>query len=486
MADRERRVPSAAFSGLSATNVLLGWTWPQLLVVVAGIAMVVLGGAGGFNVPVMLLGVVVGCYGGARFRGLSLMSRTAIWLRWRRRVKLGQTGYGYSPLAAGRTVGLLGLPFHMMSRIVPMQVGEVMQIVGTEFADACYLWDPDTRQATAVLRVDVNTWNMSSFDEKVSRSTSESNMLRELADMKGLVQIGFHAMKLRGDSPSPPSYVFEEGVPEWVRQDLEGMWTIPMVLTPFAHLTWVSLTVNVDAAQGLRGSKVPEKVRVARLLAERVKIVASMLRDCGVRTDGVHDDGVRWASLEELRDLIGQVASFGDSVRRVPAGEDVPTVMWLQESVDRVRVDSCVAMTEWISQWPSKPVPAGWLSDLLAERRGIAIAHIYRPKDLSESERGWRRRKSSQEQRDQILKDRPKNAGERDEEKELAQRGVEHEHGFPDVLHQGYVTLLGKDDEELERFDRELRTKCAQYKVRLEPMRGQQIFGFSTMMPFGL
>ena len=53
--DGGARVPTAAFSRLSATNVLFGWTWPQIGVGLAGLVMVVGGAAAGMVLPLIVL-----------------------------------------------------------------------------------------------------------------------------------------------------------------------------------------------------------------------------------------------------------------------------------------------------------------------------------------------------------------------------------------------------------------------------------------------
>ena len=67
--DDGARVPTAAFSRLSATNVLFGWTWPQIGVGLAGLVMVVGGAAAGMVLPLMLAGGVVMAYGLIRYEG---------------------------------------------------------------------------------------------------------------------------------------------------------------------------------------------------------------------------------------------------------------------------------------------------------------------------------------------------------------------------------------------------------------------------------
>lgn len=72
--DGGARVPTAAFSRLSATNVLFGWTWPQIGVGLAGLVMVVGGAAAGMVLPLMLAGGVVMAYGLIRYEGVLLLS----------------------------------------------------------------------------------------------------------------------------------------------------------------------------------------------------------------------------------------------------------------------------------------------------------------------------------------------------------------------------------------------------------------------------
>ena len=41
----------------------------------------------------------------------------------------------------------------------------------------------------------------------------------------------------------------------------------------------------------------------------------------------------------------------------------------------------------WVTQWPDRPVPAGWTRDILQGGRMIALTHIWRPMSMEESEK---------------------------------------------------------------------------------------------------
>ena len=71
----------------------------------------------------------------------------------------------YSPLASGRPLGVLGLYGHVEDRSQTIE-GQGVEVVGTPFQGACYLWDPDKRQATAVL---TRTWRNGSSPRTAGR-----------------------------------------------------------------------------------------------------------------------------------------------------------------------------------------------------------------------------------------------------------------------------------------------------------------------------
>ena len=167
----------------AATNVLFGWTWPQIGVGLAGLVMVVGGAAAGMVLPLMLAGGVVMAYGLIRYEGLSLMAWTYVWLAWRRRVRDGSTRWSASPLASGRPAGVLGVWGQVESRAQVVE-GSGVEVVGTPFHGACYLFDPERRRATAVLALKVEEWTLSTDASKSSRAAALNDLTARLADSR--------------------------------------------------------------------------------------------------------------------------------------------------------------------------------------------------------------------------------------------------------------------------------------------------------------
>ena len=163
------KVPAASFSRLSATRVILGLDRAQLIVCVIGLVILVSGAAMGLNVPVMILGALVLAYGVPRIQGLSLVSWTWIWLHWHSPVEGWYEPFGRIRRSRPAALGVLGPVRHVEDRSQTIE-GQGVEVVGTPFQGACYLWDPDKRQATAVLTANVEEWIFSPDSRKAGRA----------------------------------------------------------------------------------------------------------------------------------------------------------------------------------------------------------------------------------------------------------------------------------------------------------------------------
>lgn len=118
---------------------------------------------------------------------------------------------------------------------------------------------------------------------------------------------------------------------------------------------------------------------------------------------------------DDLRYLIRTIADPEHANDRPPVNRDDPTVTWCEEAKehDYITLDSCVARTYWIYQWPDFDVQAGWIRDLVTDRRMMAFCHIWRPLTMEQSEAELRNRKSSMRQRSKLQDQREKSRDER-------------------------------------------------------------------------
>ena len=132
---------------------------------------------------------------------------------------------------------------------------------------------------------------------------------------------------------------------------------------------------------------------------------------------------MRWCGLDDLRTLIRSVSDPAGNADRPPVTRDEPTLGWCEESLDgeSVTLESCVARTWWVTQWPDRPVPAGWTRDILQGGRMIALTHIWRPMSMEKSEKDLRDRESSILQRDTLQNQRKLSRDERRERREQRQ-----------------------------------------------------------------
>lgn len=212
--------------------------------------------------------------------------------------------------------------------------------------------------------------------------------------------------------------------------------------------------------------------------------VAPALVECGARPGSV-----RWCGLDDLRTLIRSVSDPAGNADRPPVTRDEPTLGWCEESLDgeSVTLESCVARTWWVTQWP-RPARAGGLDARHPGRAGrmIALTHIWRPMSMEKSEKDLRDRESSILQRDTLQNQRKLSRDERRERREQRQREAEQDANRPDTDHQGYIALFAPDRDALAVFERDLRVRVGKYHLRLSGLRGQQRQALTAVLPLGL
>lgn len=362
--------------------------------------------------------------------------------------------------------------------------GDGVEVVGTPFQGACYLWDPDKRQATAVLTANVEEWVLSSDRQKAGRAMALNTMLKELSETDGFIELKETSFVLPGHTPPEPEYLKDDRTPQWAREDLANLWHLPDILTPLQNSNYVSVSVNADRLPHVVRKDRTERAAVGIAMGDLIRMtVAPSLLDCGARRNTIH-----WCSVDDLRYLIRTIADPEHANDRPPVNRDDPTVTWVEEAKehDYITLDSAVARTYWIYQWPDFDVQAGWIRDLVTDRRMMAFCHIWRPLTMEQSEAELRNRKSSMRQRAKLQDQREKSRDERREEKEQRLRELEQEANWPDTDHQGYVTLFASSLPELDVFDRDMQNKAKNWHMKLNPMKGQQRAALTTILPLGI
>lgn len=203
---------------------------------------------------------------------------------------------------------------------------------------------------------------------------------------------------------------------------------------------YISVSVNADRLPHVVRKDRTERAAVGIAMGDLIRMtVAPALLDCGARRNTIH-----WCSPDDLRYLIRTIADPEHANDRPPVNRDDPTVTWVEEAKehDYITLDSAVARSFWIYQWPDFDVQAGWIRDLVTDRRMMAFCHIWRPLTMEQSEAELRNRKSSMRQRAKLQDQREKSRDERREEKEQRLRELEQEANWPDTDHQGFITLF--------------------------------------------
>ena len=199
-----------------------------------------------------------------------------------------------------------------------------------------------------------------------------NTMLKELSETDGFTEL--KGDELRASGPHSPGTRLPEiggDAPVGARRPRD-LWHLPDILTPLQHMNYISVSANADRLPRVVRKDRSERAAVGIAMGDLIRLtVAPALLDCGARQNTIH-----WCSVDDLRYLIRTVADPEHAADRPPGqqGRSDRDLVRGGQGTRLHHVDSCVARTYWIYQWPDFDVEAGWIRELVTERRMMRSA----------------------------------------------------------------------------------------------------------------
>jgi len=489
------RLAPAATSG-----VVAGLSWTQLaLVLVAGVPALIgfISQDIGPAMRVLLLWTVpVGAFAVARWNGRTAVERAQVaggffWRRMR-----GRTRAATHPEAAHRVAR--GDVERRISRLnVPGAVGErmkVVEMVGTRYEGAAFLWDRAEGTASAVVRRRTDGWGMDDTEDKIARVQAVNRLVGHLATLDGVARVALHARTYPHPTPMPePATIGGGHLQAWdaalavTRADLADVVGSPMLAGALARDVLMVVTVKRDQVKAEVRANGGGRAGMSAVLANRVRSIITDLPAAGVIAQGS-----RWLSPGQVRAAVrlaldpeaGAVLATGNghvSDRAVLAALTL-------EHFDHVATDSACHRTWWLEAFPGGGAPAGLLAPLIeGGNYPHTVTQVWWPVSLSASERALNQQSSAV---DSVVKlsqrlGRDTSAGTRREVTEIAERRKEMEEGYGDVRYSVAVTASAPSEDELKTVGELVRQALP--GVQLRQMNGQQWAAFvSTALPLGI
>jgi hypothetical protein len=247
----------------------------------------------------------------------------------------------------------------------------------------------------------------------------------------------------------------------------------------------VLLAVQVDATQ-FRGRR---EQSLELVLAEQTAQIARGLEAAEIKVLGALTSGQLARALRTAFDpYAGAELAALEAVDHRPEGlaHQAAGPLGTREHWDRYRCDGACHATYWISGWPRVDVSPMFMDALLGSSdtvRTVAVTFEPVPPDRStrEVEAAITRDRADSELRRRF--GQSETARQRQAQESAIRREAELAAGHGEVRLAGFVTVSGRDEQELDRACAEIHQHAARARLEIHRMYGQQAHGFTFTLP---
>jgi hypothetical protein len=288
-----------------------------------------------------------------------------------------------------------------------------------------------------------------------------------------------------------------DGLARWLHEERDP--ALPLRGTPMveSYLELIGTTAKVTQeheillAVQVDARRVRDRGRdaVMHALVEHAERVAQGLDAAGVTVLGALSSGQLARALRTAFDPYGraELAALEAVDRRrdgLPEASAWP--LGALEAWDHYRSDGALHATYWIGGWPRVDVSPMFMDALLGRAsvvRTVAVTFesISPERSTREVEAAVTRDRADRELRHRF--GQSETARQRQAQEATIRREAELAAGHAEVRHSGFVTVSGRDPDDLRRACSEVHDHAARARLELHRMYGQQAEAFTFTMP---
>jgi Putative type VII ESX secretion system translocon, EccE len=247
----------------------------------------------------------------------------------------------------------------------------------------------------------------------------------------------------------------------------------------------ILVAVEVDSRHVRAGARNP----VARALIEQAERVAQGLEAAEVRVLGALTPSQLARALRTAFDPYSraELAAFETAdPKQAMLSEAGAWPLGAREAWDHYRSDGAVHATYWIGGWPRVDVSPMFMDALLGRSSAVrTVAVTFQPlspeRSTREVEAAITRDHADRELRRRF--GQSETARQRQAEEATARRETELAAGHGEVRLAGFVTVTGRDSDDLRRACGEVHEHAARARLELHRMYGQQADAFTFTLP---
>jgi hypothetical protein len=247
----------------------------------------------------------------------------------------------------------------------------------------------------------------------------------------------------------------------------------------------ILLAIQIDARRARDG----RRAAAVDALIEQSERVAKGLEAAEIGVLGALSPGQLARALRTAFDPYGR-AELAALEAADPARDGLEeAAAWplgARESWDSYQTDGAVHATFWIGGWPRVEVSPAFMDALLGRSNAVrAVAVTFEPitveRSTREVEAAITRDRADRELRQRF--GQSETARQRQAEEATARREAELAAGHGEVRLAGFVTVTGRDADDLRRACAEILEHAARARLELHRMYGQQAEAFTFTLP---
>lgn len=468
--------PSTTFSPPVSPGIFLNWQKHQLIIIGICVMLIMLPFVGGSKISVrnICLGFVIAFTAVTKNRR-SMWQLLGIRLGYAARAATGQTRWTQSPASVNSEVAYIDLPGATGKRLKPYA------IVNTAFDGACFLWDVQRREATAVLRLMGTGFKWQDDSEKNERTDAWSNFMKQVAEMPDVVRVVTQARTV-----PMPTVSTRKNDGSWADRQLQHVEDNRMPQHS-GHDLILSVTINPHHKSvrkevfkhggGMKG--------ISQVLSKRLETLVRMAAKAGA-----DPKNVVWLSAGQIRGLMKTMAdnsAFTCLDENGVLPDDIPVSTSYREFSDCIQAGNVCARTFWIDKWPDRPVQGGFLQTFIEQHSdSLIFTQVWKGLPADKAAKALNNRKNELERLNSLNARLGRNADKNAvyQQMEADARLDELVHAGADVAFQGFITVIADNKTVLDKRCANLKTNNASI-IHLDPMRGQQWSGWVYAQPLG-
>lgn len=256
------------------------------------------------------------------------------------------------------------------------------------------------------------------------------------------------------------------------------------------HETLVSITVDRRRVRARRASRSRLSAAIDTLL-EEVRLLAERLDAAGLTVTGPLD-GLDLSTAARLRSDSGRARQITTLTRSLAAAARRGAAEWgpmvVEPAWGHVHVDGAYHRSYRVASWPRIPVPADWLSGLIAETGCVrTVTLVAEPVPMSRASRAADREVMNRESDAETKEQRGfrVNARERRRLADAERRERELSQGHAEFTFTGLVDVAAADLDELDDDCAHIEQAAAACLLDLRPLDARHDQGWVAALPLG-